>query len=109
MSYDISLMCECGCKHCTHEYFDTNYTSNIAPMMYEANEGIGAWDKYKTAGDLIPSLAKTIDRLEMEPDKYRAMNPDNGWGDYDRMLKHFLKPLLEACINNPKAKLWVSR
>lgn len=28
-----------------------------------------------------------ITGLEADPDRFRAMNPENGWGDYDSLLK----------------------
>lgn len=32
-------------------------------------------------------LTRIIKTLEAEPDRFRAMNPDNGWGNYDDFLK----------------------
>ena len=32
-------------------------------------------------------LAEMIESLEAEPDRFRAMNPENGWGDYDSLVK----------------------
>lgn len=27
-----------------------------------------------------------LDALEADPEQYRAMNPENGWGSYDSLL-----------------------
>jgi hypothetical protein len=32
-------------------------------------------------------LNRIITGLEADPDRFRAMNPPNGWGDYDTFLK----------------------
>ncbi len=32
-------------------------------------------------------LDRIIKRLEADPQRFRAMNPANGWGDYDSFLK----------------------
>ena len=32
-------------------------------------------------------LSYIINALEENPDKYKAMNPDNGWGSYDGLLR----------------------
>lgn len=32
-------------------------------------------------------LDTIIRQLEADPGRYREMNPDNGWGDYDGLLK----------------------
>lgn len=31
-------------------------------------------------------LGRIIQGLEADPDRFRAMNPENGWGDYDGFL-----------------------
>lgn len=31
-------------------------------------------------------LNRIIKGMEADPEKFRKMNPDNGWGDYDRFL-----------------------
>lgn len=32
-------------------------------------------------------LSKIIDGLEADPERFRAMNPENGWGSYDGFLE----------------------
>lgn len=32
-------------------------------------------------------LDTIIKGLEADPERFRAMNPENGWGDYDRLVK----------------------
>lgn len=36
-------------------------------------------------------LNRIIEGLQAEPDKFRAMNPPNGWGGYDSFLETLIK------------------
>lgn len=90
-------------------YFDGgawNYTHNTNRMIaaaYEAATGetteqcggsLGAiigpawWNRLNgmTGRDGAAYLGQIISGLESDPDRFRAMNPANGWGDYDRLL-----------------------
>lgn len=90
MSWDISLHCVC----CGNSLFDQNYTHNTSKMIYavlgdelERNE---SW--YQRLNGMkrkqgIKYLERIIEGLSNEPARFRAMNPSNGWGDYDRLLK----------------------
>jgi len=111
VSYDISL-------HATvdlggpepHEFCATdigNYTSNVSGMWTEAlGHRLGDL-KDKTAGDCIDALKQAVDAMEADPAKYRAMNPANGWGDYEGALD-YLRRLWVACASYPKATIWIS-
>lgn len=50
----------------------------------------GSW-WYCLDGMSGPEGAALLDRiirgLEADPERFRAMNPENGWGDYDSFLK----------------------
>jgi len=52
-------------------------------------------------------IARAVERMEADPDTYRAMNPPNGWGDYEGALA-FLRRLAEACAEHPRATVRVS-
>lgn len=45
-------------------------------------------------------LDKIIKGLEAEPERFRAMNPDNGWGDYDSFTAK-LKEMRDAVTEEP--------
>jgi len=32
-------------------------------------------------------MLTVLDGMQSEPDRWRAMNPPNGWGDYDRCIQ----------------------
>jgi hypothetical protein len=40
-----------------------------------------------TAQDGAVLLSRIIDGLESDPEKFRAMNPPNKWGDYDSFVE----------------------
>lgn len=70
-----------------------NYTHNVAPMIYDALKLAGIelagseswWQRLSgmsgTGGR--DYLAVIIRQLEADPERFRAMNPPNGWGCYD--------------------------
>lgn len=45
-------------------------------------------------------LRRAVERMEADPDKYRAMNPPNGWGDYEGALA-CLRYLHAGCVEHP--------
>jgi hypothetical protein len=86
MSWDLHIK-ENACPTCGRgdEVYDRNYTSNMGQMLRQANFD---WDEIngKTTEEALPHLERLIKALESEPDAYRALNPPNGWGDYDSFL-----------------------
>lgn len=83
-----------------------NYTHNTNGMIAAAYEvvtgeptkqcggplgaaiGPGWWKRLNgmTGRQGAAYLGQIIAGLEADPDRFRAMNPENGWGDYDRLL-----------------------
>ena len=73
-----------------------NYTHNTAPMIYQVLKDAGTeldpgeswWKRLDgmTGPEAAAYLGQVIDGLEAEPGRFRAMNPENGWGDYDSLL-----------------------
>jgi hypothetical protein len=93
-----------------------NYTHNTNRMIaaaFEAMTGVETkpsdfpilgeiigptwWDRLngKSGTEGAEYLSLIITGLEADPARYRAMNPDNGWGDYDGVLK-VLREMYEA-------------
>jgi hypothetical protein len=83
-----------------------NYTWNVSPMYQEALGMALSELNSCVAEDMIPVLAKGLADMTNNPKKYRAMNPKNGWGDYEGAVK-FLGSLLSACIQNPNSYIEV--
>ena len=43
-------------------------------------------------------MLDVLDKMAADPDRWRAMNPPNGWGDYDRCLQGRMRRFAEACV-----------
>ena len=76
---------------------EVNITYNLSSMLREA--GFCGWSslvgmKAREAGD---HLVAVLDGMTADPEKWRAMNPENGWGDYDRCLQVRLREFAEKC------------
>ncbi|MFD8577363.1 hypothetical protein ACFV1H_18770 [Streptomyces virginiae] len=111
MSYDISLYLSVDTggpeplEVCVASI--GNYTVNVARMWTDAlGHSLGDL-KDANAGDSLPALTAAVDRLIANPEHYRAMEPANGWGDYDGALA-YLRALRDACLVHPKAdiRIW---
>lgn len=76
-------------------------TYNVSPMYYDAfgGEGLRGLDG-KQCREALPLLVAAVERMQAEPEKYRAMNPKNGWGNYEGALETLVK-LREACERYP--------
>lgn len=89
-----------ACPHCGRgEYRDTelNITYNLSRMLKAA--GFCGWSDLlgmpaKEAGEHILSV---LDYMAEEPEKWRAMNPSNGWGSYDSCLQDRMRAFAEEC------------
>lgn len=101
MSWDAYLEDDRG-----HIELDQNYTHNTNNMIAAAlvvtgqeeppqcdgplGPAIGAAWWYRLNGLSGPDGAQYIDHilagLRSDPDRFRAMNPNNGWGDYDTLM-----------------------
>lgn len=110
MSWDATLHDTSG-----HVYGDWNYTHNcngmIAAALRESPHaksiehvlvGRSWWDGLnglsgKAGGQL---LTVAIDQLEADPDRFRAMNPANGWGDYESLVV-VLQDMRDAVPDHP--------
>jgi len=107
MSYDVYLVCPTCGNEVTESW---NYTFNISPMLYHENVGIKIKEWHdRLARSIVPELEKGINALMENPERYEAMNPENGWGSYRGLLDRFLWPMLKAFKEHPKAivQIWV--
>lgn len=115
MSLDVWLYCQVdlgGSKPEQIEVFCADYTNNCAWMAREAGIYDCVWmpneNGLELAQDIIAPLTAGIALMESDPDRFIAMNPENGWGSYDTFLP-WLKKYLEACQKYPKALIGTSR
>lgn len=102
------------CPHCdgvleqsVHEVGSWNCTHNINPMIRSAGDP----DWWKSLDGLSGTegkalLERIIMGLEAEPGRFRAMNPENGWGDYDSLLT-VLREMRDAVPPEPSTwRMW---
>lgn len=92
MSWDATLTDNYG-----DEIGDWNYTHNTSAMIYEALSRAGValskQERWYTRLDGMwgtegrTYLTTIVRQLEDEPATFKAMNPQNGWGDYDGLLR----------------------
>jgi len=75
------------CPHCGTEVYSVNYTWNISPMWVEAQ----VFNELKAGGkrgsEIGAALVTGLARMRADPERYRALNPANGWGSYEGALQ----------------------
>ena len=43
-----------------------------------------------------------LDHMRADEPRWRAMNPGNGWGDYDKCIQGRMRQWAKACAESPK-------
>lgn len=106
MSLDISLTIE-GAR-----VFDWNITHNLNTMAGEVNLYLHLWRpeelEITQAKQLIEPLSKGLSLLVCNKDEFTQFNPENGWGDFDGLVK-FIIEYLAACKKYPEAIIHACR
>lgn len=86
-----------------------NYTWNVGPMYREAIpewNGFNEWHGLRCE-DVADRLLQGIIAMRQNPEKYRKLNPSNGWGNYEGALE-FLEKIEATCRKWPHLYLQVS-
>jgi len=122
------------CYHCGEmhrkEYFNLNITHNLNKMADVAGLYDACWRPYKFHNDYVESeydiqmkfeesnviyawqLIKPIEegltKLKSDPEFYKKLNPSNGWGNYEGLVK-FIEEYLEALKDYPNSIVEASR
>jgi len=106
VSLDLYLKPE-PCDKCgrSDEELNFNITYNLSEMWHEAcpinQKNIMAFDGM-SAKNALPVLEATLEELEKNPQKYKKLNPENGWGSYEVLLDT-LTAIIIACKKHPEA------
>jgi hypothetical protein len=105
MSWDVWLEMDTGGPIKTEVSESFNYTHNCNCMLRDV--GI-EWSEMRNmkGKDVVFMLDIAIEKLKSDPEKYRKMNPSNGWGSYDSLLS-VLERIVEDFSMHPKATLGV--
>lgn len=111
----VDCRCNCGHKHSREEnieVFSYNITHNLGAMAEEAGIYEHLWRPeeigIETASQLIEPLSWGLAALRNEPERFKKLNPENGWGTYEGLCS-FVREYLEACKENPNATVKASR
>lgn len=109
MSLDVSLQ---AVRTRTETVFSANITHNLNKMAGEAGIYEALWRPEEvgitTAVQLIEPLRKGLALLRSDPERFKKLNPKNGWGDYDGLVR-WVAEYLEACEANPDATVEADR
>ena len=97
MSLDISI----NAKRIV-QIFEGNITYNLAPMYYKCIDKEKGFEKLNNMSckDALPIIDTAITDMINNEDEYRKLNPENGCGSYEDLLKQ-LKEIENCCKNNP--------
>ena len=102
MSYDVHLEADLGCGPVRVGDLDSNMTWNIAPIVVAAcGTSPSQWDGL-TGAEVCALARKVADAIDAEPNKYRALNPPNGWGSAET-CQRWMRGIAWACAGAPNA------
>lgn len=120
MSLDIYIEtmerkpCECICESCGNKHFTSertkiehfNLTHNLNKMAMQAGLYDCVWrpeeNEIEYCKQMIDPLIHGINTLKSDPERFKKMNPSNGWGCYENLLETCEK-YLEICEKYPDA------
>ena len=85
-----------------------NITHNLGKMAEDANLYKWLWrgneNGITLAGHLIAPLEAGLGVLRADPERFKALNSSNGWGNYGNLVT-FTTLVLTACKAHPLAKV----
>ena len=69
--------------------FETNITYNLADMYYKCIDKELGLEKLDglSSKKALPIVKKAIKDMEDNKEEYKKLNPPNGWGSYDGLLR----------------------
>lgn len=94
-----------------------NYTSNTSMMLQVASVAtgcvptevwVGEFLEGKLCSEVADILRKSTQWMADHPTEMKAMNPDNGWGNFDSYLQ-WLRRWQDACEKYPNHICHISR
>lgn len=92
--------------------YSANITHNLNEMAKEAGIYRHLWRPEEIgitkAAQLIDPLSAGLKLLLSDRPRFEALNPENGWGDYDGLVS-FVDEYMRACMEHPDAEVSVWR
>lgn len=96
----------------SNDVYSANITHNLGRMAREAGIYEPLWRPDEIgvtkARQLVTPLREGLGLLRRAPERFKTLNPENGWGDYDGFVQ-FVERYLAACEEYPDADVRVSR
>lgn len=91
------------------------YSLNITHNLNNMAKAVGLYEVLwrpeeigiTTASQMISFLEKGLEELVANPNKYKALNPSNGFGSYEDFV-NFCKSVLHNCYEYPEATIEAS-
>lgn len=104
MSWDFYMVADLSSSELLTVLDDVGCTYNLSPMYQAAMGGDGIRELLdgKTGAECLAVLEPAIAAMEGDPAKYKALNPSNGWGDYEGAV-NVLRDLRTWCLKAPRA------
>lgn len=94
------------------EVYSGNITHNLNRMAEAAGIYYHLWRPDEIgitqAALLVIPLTEGLQRLLADPEKFKELNPENGWGNYENLVE-FVRAYRDACEANPDATVEASR
>jgi hypothetical protein len=99
------------------DYEDAKLSAfNITHNLNKMAEAVGLYEVLwrpeeigiTIASQMVEPLEKGLKELETNPDKYKAYDPPNGWGNYEGFVS-FCKSVLQKCREYPDAVIEADR
>lgn len=96
----------------TREVYWANITHNLTTMADAAGIYKHLWrpDEIDVthARQLVVPLRDGLKALTEDPERFKKLNPENGWGSYEGLVR-FVTEYMSACADHPDARVRVSR
>jgi hypothetical protein len=107
MSLDVYLI-----ENVPRIMYSANITHNLNKMANSAGIYKHLWRPDELgitkASELIEPLEQGLALLRSDPTKFKLLNPINGWGSYEGLVR-FVETYLEQCREHPDSLVEVSR
>lgn len=105
MSLDIGIKAK---REIEVEIYETNITYNLSKMYYKCidkEKGFRALNGMN-CDKALPILNNAIKDMIENKEEYEKLNPENGWGSYEGLLKR-LREMRDCCEDNPDGRFEV--
>lgn len=82
--------------------FETNITYNLSDMYYKCIDKKLGLKRLNglSSKEALPILKRAIEDMIKNKEEYEKLNPSNGWGSYDGLLRD-LRNLEKSCEQIP--------